>query len=53
MFIFCCVFTVAGEGERKIKMDETFITGCRQTKLRDTEVLLYIDIPYTDEVTPV
>ena len=41
---------MSGEGERKIKMDEEFFTGFRKTRLRATEVLLSIGIPFTDEV---
>jgi len=39
-----------GEGERKVKMNEEFFTGYRRTQLRPTEVLLFIDIPFTTEV---
>jgi len=41
---------ISEEGERKIKMDETFFTGYRKTRLRATEVLLSIDIFFTDQV---
>jgi len=45
-----CQPLIAAEGERKMKMNETFFTGYRKTQLRPTDVLLSIDIPFTSEV---
>jgi len=45
-----CQPLIAAEGERKMKMNETFFTGYRKTQLRPTDVLLSIDIPFTNEV---
>ena len=50
MSLIATAVIISDEGERKIKMDETFFTGYRKTRLRPTEVLLSIDIPFTDQV---
>jgi len=48
---FCATaMLISDEGERTIKMDETFFTGYRKTRLRASEILLSIAIPFTDQV---
>lgn len=43
-------FLVSLDGTRLLKMDQEFFVGYRKTAIRPNEVLLYIDIPFTQEV---
>ncbi|XP_062980216.1 xanthine dehydrogenase/oxidase-like [Elgaria multicarinata webbii] len=38
---------VSNEGSRTIKMDETFFTGYRKTKLKPQEILVSVEIPFS------
>lgn len=44
-------YVTAGKTRRKIKLDENFFTGYRQTVLEASEVLVDILVPFTEKVT--
>ncbi|XP_061480984.1 xanthine dehydrogenase/oxidase [Rhineura floridana] len=43
----CKVTLVSSEGNRTIRMDETFFTGYRKTILKPQELLLSVEIPFS------